>query len=129
MIIGIGTDLCDARRINASHDRFGARFLDRIYTADEQAHALGAALPHLSLAKRFAAKEAVAKAMGTGVRGFQFVDIEVVSGLLGKPHIILHGAAAETLRRVVPDDKTGFIHLSMSDEDPYATAYAVIEAL
>jgi holo-[acyl-carrier protein] synthase len=129
MIIGIGTDLCDARRIKASHERFGARFLDRIYTADEQAHALGAALPHLSLAKRFAAKEAVAKAMGTGVRGFQFVDIEVVSGLLGKPHIVLHGAAADTLRRAVPDDMTGFIHLSMSDEDPYASAYAVIEAL
>ncbi len=129
MIIGIGVDLCDARRIQASHDKFGARFLDRIYTADEQAQALSAARPDLSLAKRFAAKEAVAKAFGTGVRGFFFTDIEVVSGHLGKPHIVLHGGAAGILRGLVPEGRAGHIHLSLSDEDPYATAHAIVEAV
>lgn len=129
MILGIGVDLCDARRIKASHDRFGARFLDRMYTPDEQTQALAAARPDLSLAKRFAAKEAVAKALGTGVRGFFFTDIEVVSGQLGKPHVVLHAGAADVLRNLVPEGLTGHIHLSLSDEDPYATAYAIIEGL
>lgn len=129
MIIGIGVDLCDARRIESSMERFTARFLDRIYTPAEQSHAQAAARPALSFAKRFAAKEAVAKAMGTGVRGFFFTDIEVVSGHLGKPHVILHGGAADVLRGLLPEGKTAHIHLSLSDEDPYATAYAVIEAI
>ncbi len=129
MIIGIGTDLCDARRIKASHERFGARFLDRIYTSDEQARALGAARPDLSLAKRFAAKEAVAKAFGTGVRGFFYTDIEVATGTLGRPHVLLHGGAADVLRRLLTEGATGHIHISLSDEDPYAAAYAIIEAL
>ena len=129
MIVGIGTDLCDARRIKASHERFGARFLDRIFTADEQKHALRAARPDLSLAKRFAAKEAVAKAFGTGVRGFFFTDIEVAAGNLGKPHVILHGGAADVLRGLLAEGRTGHIHLSLSDEDPYATAYAIVESL
>ncbi len=128
MILGVGIDLCDARRINASQERFGARFLDRIFTPAEQEHALAAARPHLSFAKRFAAKEAVAKALGTGVRGFFFTDIEVISDTLGKPHVLLHGGAVEALRKLLPDGATGHIHLSMSDEDPYATAYAVIES-
>ncbi len=129
MIIGIGIDLCDARRIAASMTRFGARFIDRIYTPDEQKHAFAAAKPDLSLAKRFAAKEAVAKALGTGVRGFLFTDIEVVSGHLGKPHVILHNGAAGLLHSLLPDGKTAHIHLSLSDEAPYASAYAVIEAV
>jgi holo-[acyl-carrier protein] synthase len=128
MIIGIGVDLCDARRIKASSDRFGDRFLDRIYTPDEQAYALKAARTDLSLAKRFAAKEAVAKAFGTGVRGFFFTDIEVVAGHLGQPRVLLHGGAAETLRSLLPAGAEAHIHLSLSDEDPYATAYALIEA-
>jgi holo-[acyl-carrier protein] synthase len=129
VILGIGVDLCDSRRIESSMNRFEGRFLDRIYTAGEQQHARAAAKPALSFAKRFAAKEAVAKAFGTGVRGFLFVDIEVVSGPLGKPHVILHGGAADLLRGLVPQGRTAHIHLSLSDEDPYATAYAVIEAL
>lgn len=127
MIIGIGVDLCDARRIKASQDRFGDRFLNRIYTADEQTHAMKAARPDLSLAKRFAAKEAVAKAFGTGVRGFFYTDIETVTDALGKPHVILHGGAAETLRARVPEGEAVHVHLSLSDEDPYAAAYAIIE--
>ncbi len=110
-------------------NRFEGRFLDRIFTASEKAHAFAAARPGLSFAKRFAAKEAVAKALGTGVRGFLFVDVEVVSGHLGKPHIVLHAGAANTLRGLVPAGHTAHIHLSLSDEAPYATAYAVIEAL
>ncbi len=129
MIVGIGVDLCDSRRIESSMEKFEARFLNRVFTPDEQAHALAAARPRLSFAKRFAAKEAVAKAMGTGVRGFFFTDIEVVSGPLGKPHVLMHGAAADVLRRVVPEGRAAHIHLSLSDEDPYATAYAVIEAM
>ena len=109
--------------------RFGARFIDRIYTADEQKHAFAAAKPDLSLAKRFAAKEAVAKALGTGVRGFLFTDIEVISGHLGKPLVILHNGAADRLQELLPDGKTAHVHLSLSDEAPYASAYAVIEAI
>lgn len=129
MILGIGVDLCDARRIESSMERFESRFLDRIYTLAEQAHACAAAKPALSFAKRFAAKEAVAKAFGTGVRGFLFIDIEVISGPLGKPHVILHGGAVDVLRGLVPEGRTAHIHLSLSDEDPYATAYAIIEAI
>jgi holo-[acyl-carrier protein] synthase len=129
VIIGIGVDLCDARRIEVSMTRFKDRFLDRIFTQAEQDHAFAAAKPPLSFAKRFAAKEAVAKALGTGVRGFFFTDIEVVSGHLGKPHVILHGEAVTILRGLLPEGASAHIHLSLSDETPYATAYAVIEAL
>jgi len=129
MILGTGIDLCDARRIEASMTRFEGRFLDRIFTENEKLHAFAAAKPALSFAKRFAAKEAVAKALGTGVRGFLFVDIEVVSGPLGKPHVVLHGGAADVLRGLVPAGCTAHIHLSLSDETPYATAFAVIEAV
>lgn len=129
MIVGIGVDLCDGNRIAASRERFGTRFLDRIYTPGEQQHAMAAAKPDLSLAKRFAAKEAVAKALGTGVRGFFFTDIEVVTDALGKPHVLLHGPAAEVLRGLLLEGHAAHIHLSLSDEAPYATAYAVIEAL
>ncbi|ESQ76309.1 holo-ACP synthase [Asticcacaulis sp. AC402] len=129
MIVGIGVDLVDARRIEDSVTRFERRFLDRIFTADEQRHAFAAARPHLSLAKRFAAKEAVAKALGTGVRGFLFVDIEVTSDALGKPHVLLHAGAAARLRAIVPEGCTAHVHLSLSDEDPYASAYAIIESI
>ncbi len=71
----------------------------------------------------------MAKAFGTGVRGFLFIDIEVISGPLGKPHVILHGGAVDVLRGLVPEGRTAHIHLSLSDEDPYATAYAIIEAI
>ncbi len=129
MIVGIGVDLCDSRRVEQSITRFGARFLDRIFTENEQAHANAAAKPALSFAKRFAAKEAVAKALGTGVRGFFFVDIEVISGPLGKPEVLLHGGAQDVLRAKLHTGQRAHIHLSMSDEVPYATAYAVIEAI
>jgi len=129
MIVGIGVDLCDGRRIERSIDRFGAKFLDRIFTENEQSHAEAAAKPGMSYAKRFAAKEAVAKALGTGVRGFLFVDIEVVSGHLGKPEVLLHGGAREVLRGKLHAGQRAHIHLSLSDEPPYATAYAVIEAI
>ena len=129
MIVGIGVDLCDARRIERSIERFGATFLNRIYTENEQAHAKAAAKPALSYAKRFAAKEAVAKALGTGVRGFLFVDIEVISGHLGKPEVLLHGGAQDVLRGKLHAGQRAHIHLSLSDEVPYATAYAVIEAI
>jgi len=129
VIVGIGVDLCDGTRIAASRERFGERFLNRIFTPGEQVHAFAAARPDLSLAKRFAAKEAVAKALGTGVRGFFFTDIEVVTGDLGKPHVLLHGSAAEVLRGLLPNGHTAHVHLSLSDEAPYATAYAVIDAV
>lgn len=129
MIVGIGVDLCDARRIEQSITRFGASFLNRIYTENEQTHANAAAKPALSFAKRFAAKEAVAKALGTGVRGFFFVDIEVISGPLGKPEVLLHGGAQDVLRGKLHAGQRAHIHLSLSDEVPYATAYAVIEAI
>ena len=129
MIVGIGVDLCDGRRIERSINRFGAKFVDRIFTENEQVHARAAAKPAMSYAKRFAAKEAVAKALGTGVRGFLFVDIEVISGPLGKPEVLLHGEAQTVLRGKLHAGQRAHIHLSLSDEVPYATAYAVIEAI
>ncbi|WAC48785.1 holo-ACP synthase [Asticcacaulis sp. SL142] len=129
MIVGIGNDLVDARRIEQSIENFGEKFLNRIFTADEQARAQAHAKPVLSYAKRFAAKEAVAKALGTGISGFRFIDIEVFNNGAGKPEIILHRRALERMKALVKPDHNYHIHLSLSDEWPYASAYAVIEAL
>lgn len=129
MIVGIGNDLVDARRIEQSIENFGEKFLNRIYTPDEQARAKAQAKPVLSYAKRFAAKEAVAKALGTGISGFRFIDIEVFNSPEGKPEIILHRGAHARMKALIRPGHNYHIHLSLSDEWPYASAYAVIEAL
>lgn len=130
MIVGIGADLCDIRRIEQSIDRFGQRFLDRCFTAGEQTACNDRADRAARFARRYAAKEAAAKALGTGIGEFAGLkEIEVISRPNGKPDLILTGQAAATLARLCPDGAAGHAHISISDEAPYALAYVILEAL
>ncbi len=134
MILGIGNDLCDIRRIADSLDRFGERFQNRVFTDVERAHAeRRRANPEAwagTYAKRFAAKEACAKALGTGMRrGVFWRDMGVVNQRSGRPTLVLTGGAAERLRAMTPVGLTAAIHLSLTDEPPYAEAFVIIEAL
>jgi holo-[acyl-carrier protein] synthase len=130
MIIGIGSDLCDIRRIEASLARFGERFTMRVFSDVERArserrvHARAA-----SYAKRFAAKEACAKALGTGFRnGVFFSDLRVTNLASGQPTMSLHGGALVRLNSLVPAGYEARIALSLTDEYPYAYAQVIISA-
>jgi holo-[acyl-carrier protein] synthase len=130
LIIGIGSDLTDIRRIAATLERFGDRFESRLFTDHERARADRKAGRASSYAKRFAAKEACAKALGTGMRGGVFwKDMGVVNLPSGQPTLVLTGGAAARLARLVPAGRRGVIHLSLTDDHPYAQAFVVIEAL
>ena len=133
MIIGIGSDIVDIRRIERLLQRFHPRFIERTFTAEEQELANSRKDGHLrnaTYARRFAAKEACAKALGTGIRGgILFTDIAVINDALGKPAIRLYGDAYNRLQLLLPEGKEGKIHLSLSDEPPYAMAYVIIEAI
>lgn len=130
MIIGLGSDLCDIRRIQKSLDRFGERFVERIYTDLERDRSEPKLDRAASYAKRFAAKEACAKALGTGMaRGVFWRDMGVVNLPSGKPTLALSGGAAEQLARMVPAGKKAVIHLSLTDDHPYAQAFVIIEAI
>ncbi len=133
MIIGIGHDLTDIRRIAKVIDRFGDRFIKRCFTEKEAALAHARAdkpgQMEATLAKRFAAKEACAKAFGSGIaQSVTLRDIEVGRDHRGKPTIILHGGAYQYVQAMMPEDFIPIIHLSLSDEPPYASAYVIIEA-
>jgi len=129
MIIGIGADLCDIRRIEATLDRFGERFLARCFTEVERGRSERRSGRAASYAKRFAAKEACAKALGTGLRhGVFWRDMGVVNLPSGQPTMRLTGAAAARLAAITPPGREAFIHLTISDEHPLALALAVIEA-
>jgi holo-[acyl-carrier protein] synthase len=129
MIIGIGSDLCDTRRIERVLARFGARFIDRCFTRIEQRRSDRRAGRAASYAKRFAAKEACAKALGTGLRaGVFWRDMGVVNLPSGQPTMRLTGGAAERLRAILPPGTEPFIHLTITDEPPMAQAFVVIEA-
>jgi holo-[acyl-carrier protein] synthase len=130
MIIGLGSDLCDIRRIEAALARFGERFTQRVFSETERArserraHARAA-----SYAKRFAAKEAAAKALGTGFRrGVFFSDLRVVNLPSGQPTLSLHGGAAARLQALIPAGYAPSITLSLTDEYPYAYANVIISA-
>lgn len=130
MIVGIGTDLTDIRRIASSLERFGDRFTQRVFTqrerarADRRAHARAA-----SYAKRFAAKEACAKALGTGLRqGVFWRDMEVVNLPSGQPNLVLTGGAARRLQALMPPGHRPAMHVSLSDDFPWASAFVVISA-
>ncbi len=132
MILGLGSDLCDIRRIERSLERHGARFTERLFTETERAYA--DAKPPRSragtYAKRFAAKEAGAKALGTGMAGGVFLsDIGVVNAEGGQPTLVLTGGALTRLAALTPPGMTARLHLTMTDEYPYAYAQAIIEAL
>ena len=131
MIIGIGQDMCDIRRIEKTLERFGDRFTDRVFTDVERAKADRRRERAATYAKRFAAKEACAKALGTGVprRGVHWQHMGVVNLPSGKPTIALTGGAAERLAKLTPSGMTCVIHLTITDEYPYAQAQVIIEAL
>lgn len=129
MIIGIGSDITDIRRIEKSLARFGDRFVHRVFTETERARAQRRAGPANTYAKRFAAKEACAKALGTGMRrGVFWRDMGVVNARSGQPTIALTGGAAARLAEITPAGHTSIIHLTLSDEPPYAQAFVIIEA-
>lgn len=130
MIIGIGTDLVEIIRIETLLNQKGERFLDRIFTPSEQKRGLKSAHPASSLAKRFAAKEAVVKALGTGFRnGISLQDIEVTNEPQGKPMIVLTGKARETLDSLTPSHYIASLHLSLSDTQTHALAFVLIEGV
>ena len=131
MILGIGTDLVDIRRIERSLERFGVRFAARLFTESEQAAAESRARGRAAFyAKRFAAKEACAKALGTGfAAGVFWRDIEVTSGPDGAPVIELAGGALHRLNAVTPEGMIARVHLSLSDDHPFALAFVTISAV
>jgi holo-[acyl-carrier protein] synthase len=130
MIIGLGSDLTDIRRIQASLDRFGDRFKDRVFTDIERARSDRKADAAASYAKRFAAKEACAKALGTGIRGGVFWrDMGVVNLRSGRPTMALTGGALARLEAITPRGLTTAIHLTLTDDHPYAQAFVIIEAV
>jgi holo-[acyl-carrier protein] synthase len=131
MIIGIGQDICDIRRIEKSLERFGDRFTHRVFTNVERALADRRRQRAATYAKRFAAKEACAKALGTGVprRGVHWQHMGVVNLPTGKPTVALTGGAAERLVKLTPAGMTCVVHLTITDEYPYAQAQVIIEAL
>lgn len=131
MIIGLGSDLCDIRRIEATLERFGARFLNRCFTPVERAKALRRQRTTAgTLAKRFAAKEACAKALGTGLaQGVSWRDMGVENEPGGRPTLVLTGGAAARLAAMVPVGMMPRLHLTMTDDYPLAQAFVVIEAV
>jgi holo-[acyl-carrier protein] synthase len=129
LIVGIGSDLSDIRRIQASLDRFGDRFTNRVFTEVERARSERKGDRAASYAKRFAAKEACSKALGTGIRrGVFWRDMGVVNLPSGQPTMRLTGGAAVRLAAIIPEGMEPFIHVSLTDDHPYAQAFVVIEA-
>ena len=130
MIIGIGSDLIDIRRIEKTLDRHGERFVARVFTDIEQRKSDARMTRAASYAKRFAAKEACAKALGTGLaQGVFWRDMGVVNLPGGKPTMRLTGGAAERLAKITPPGRTASIHLTITDDFPLAQAFVIIEAL
>lgn len=129
MIIGLGNDIIDIRRIEKTLERHGKRFIARVYTEIEQRKSDRRAQRAASYAKRFAAKEACSKALGTGLsHGVYWRDMGVVNDASGKPTMILTNGAAKRLASMTPNGKAAAIHLTMTDEYPYAQAIVIIEA-
>jgi holo-[acyl-carrier protein] synthase len=130
MIIGLGSDLADIRRVENSLERFGERFVQRVFTELERARSERKPDRAASYAKRFAAKEACAKALGTGFRkGVFWRDMGVANLPSGQPTMVLTGGAAERLRAITPAGHKPVVHLSLTDDHPYAQAFVIIEAL
>jgi holo-[acyl-carrier protein] synthase len=131
VIIAIGSDLCNIERIQASLDRFGERFEARVFTELERAKATKRPFTRAgTYAKRFAAKEAFSKAVGTGFKAGVFMkDIGVVNKPSGAPTLALTGGAAARLAAITPPGHDVFVHLTLTDDHPWAQAFVVIEAL
>ncbi len=130
MIVGIGSDLIDIRRIEKTLERHGERFIERVYTPVERARSERRAQRAASYAKRFAAKEACAKALGTGLaQGVFWRDMGVVNLPGGKPTMALTNGAARRLAALVPAGHRAVVHLTITDDFPLAQAFVIIEAL
>ncbi|MDQ3479052.1 MAG: holo-ACP synthase [Pseudomonadota bacterium] len=130
MIVGIGSDLCNIERIQASVDRFGERFLRRVFTDTERAKAQSRPYSMAgTLAKRFAAKEAFSKAVSTGFkRGVYMKDIGVVNAPSGAPTLHLTGGAKARLAALAPAGHSIAVHLTMTDDHPWAQAFVILSA-
>ncbi|CAN5377225.1 holo-ACP synthase [soil metagenome] len=131
MIVGLGSDLCNIERIQNSLDRFGERFENRVFTDVERAKAARRPFTKAgTYAKRFAAKEAFSKAVGTGFKAGVFMrDIGVVNAPSGAPTLLLTGGALARLHTLLPDGHRPVIHLTLTDDHPWAQAFVIIEAL
>ena len=130
MIVGLGNDLCDISRVQKTLDRYGDRFTHRCFTELERQKSDRRAQRAASYAKRFAAKEACSKALGTGFRaGVFWKDMGVVNEPSGKPTMQLTGGAKEHLDRLTPHGHTVRIHVTITDDFPYAHAFVMIEAV
>jgi holo-[acyl-carrier protein] synthase len=131
VIIGLGSDLCNIERIQASLDRFGTRFENRVFTENERKKAERRPFTRAgTYAKRFAAKEAFSKAVGTGFkRGVFMKDIGVVNAPSGAPTLALTGGAKDRLDALIPEGYKPHIHLTLTDDHPWAQAFVIIEAL
>ena len=130
MIVGIGSDLCNISRVEKTLERYGDRFIQRCFTQVEQRKSEGRAQRAASYAKRFAAKEACSKALGTGLNhGVFWHDMGVVNLPSGKPTMKLTGGAAERRAKLIPAGHEAVIHLSITDEHPMAMAYVIIAAV
>lgn len=130
MIIGIGNDVCDIRRIEKTLERYGERFLDKVFTDEERRKAFGRAHPARTLAKRFAAKEALSKALGTGFRsGVHMKDIGIVNSPSGRPTLALARGAAKRLESLIPPGYSARIDVTLTDEYPIAEAVVIVSAL
>lgn len=130
MILGIGSDMLDIRRIERTLERFADRFTNRVFTPVERAKSDRRAARAASYAKRFAAKEACSKALGTGFRrGVYFRDLGVVNERSGKPTMVLTGMAKDHLERMAPPGFEAVVHLTLTDDFPYAQALVIITAV
>ena len=130
MILGIGTDLCNIERIQGTLDRFGDRFRDRVFTETEQKKAARRADAAGTYAKRWAAKEACSKALGTGLRmGIAWKDMAVSNLETGQPVMALTGWAATRLDEMTPPGHKAVVHVTLTDDHPWAQAFVVIDAL
>jgi holo-[acyl-carrier protein] synthase len=132
MILGLGSDICDIRRIESAISRHGERFLFRVFTETERSKAASRTqrIQAATYAKRFAAKEAAAKALGTGFRrGVFFSDLGVVNLPTGQPTLQMTGGAAERLAAITPAGMVAAVALTMTDEYPYAFAQVIISAI
>jgi holo-[acyl-carrier protein] synthase len=130
MIVGIGSDLIDIRRVEQTLERFGARFVERIFTEVEQRKSESRRMRAASYAKRFAAKEACSKALGTGIRrGVFWKDMGVVNMRGGQPTMALTGGALARLQEITPPGMDPVIHLTITDDHPLAQAFVIISVV
>lgn len=130
MIVGLGSDIIDIRRIEKTLLKFGDRFVERVFTPIERKKSDSRKMREASYAKRFAAKEACAKALGTGIaHGVWWKDMGVVNLPSGRPTMELTNSALTVFNRLIPEQHKGVIHLTITDDFPWAQAFVIIEAV